>query len=143
MRNDDRRETRSSGQLIIVGAILCIGRLSRVLLAPDSEIVQRPARRLVAVAGVIGRAEFFGEALQEIVRVESAEFRDGFEHHKRAIPIVRLFARLFAKVVVAFEGRFEPMNTAREALLQLGQVIDPVTAKAEGISDQLSPDRAA
>ena len=96
---------------------------------------------MILVVAAIGRAEVLHEAPSEILRVDAAKLGDRLQQEQRGGTVMRLVAGLFARVVVVGGGGLEAVDAVGMDLAQFVQVVDPVGAQAEGVADELAPDR--
>ena len=106
-------------------------------------VAQRVLGGVVAVAQVVRRTEARHEPPAEILRVHAAQFRHGLEQEQGGVAIVSLVAGSLARVIVVGGGRLEAVDAIRVEAPQLLQVVDPMNAQAEGVADELPPDRPA
>ena len=70
--------------------------------------------------------------------VQTTLFGDRFEQQESGFTVVGEFARFFSGVVVAGAGLLETLELWVERF-EIFQIIDPVSAQAESVANELTP----
>ena len=142
-QRNDRSQAGNGRQLVVIAALLVVKRLAGMRLRESSGVGEGVFGGMIAVVAASGRAEVLHKPPPEVAGIHPAQFGDGLQQEQRGGSVVGLVARLFARVVVVGGGGLEAVDAVGMEAAQLVEVVNLVGAKAEGVADELAPDRSA